>query len=378
MARDLSQGGLMVQIREVRAGYMNIKLKQPFTIALGTVSEARNVVVEIETDQGHRGWGEAAPMTLVTGDFQEGILQAVLGYLRPLLLGQDPRQIARISATMDRVLQGNYGARVAVEIALFDLLGKIYGMPLYVLWGGHDNTFESDYTIGMDEPQIMASRVEPLLEQGYRILKVKVGENGQKDLKRVAAVAEAASGRASLRLDANQGWTVKEAIATIKAMEKYNLELVEEPIPRGNLDGLALIRQRVNIPIMADETVFSPRDALEVIKRGAADLINIKLMKAGGLLAARKIDALAATAGMECMVGCMIESRLSITAAAHLVASSPNITRADLDAPGFLVSDPVSGGAEFKGGVCTLPERPGLGLELDRQAVEFFDQPHSR
>ncbi len=362
-----------MKIKDIRAGYLNLKLKEPFTISLGTISEAKNVIVEIETDEGYIGWGEAAPMPLVTGDFQEGVLQGVMQFLRPLLLGEDPRMVCRISALMEKVIQGNPGAKVAVEMALFDLLGKIYGMPLYIFWGGNDNSFESDYTISIDKPDIMASKVEPLLEKGYRALKVKVGKDSQEDIKRVAAVAGAIAGRAKIRLDANQGWEVKEAVATIQEMEKFNVELVEEPIVRGNIEGMTFIRNRVNVPIMADETVFSPRDALKVIKAGAADLINIKLMKAGGIIAAREIDSLAATAGIECMVGCMIESRLAMTAAAHLVASSGNITRADLDAPGFLRSDPVIGGAEVKGGVCTLPEKPGLGLEIKRQEVKFVD-----
>jgi len=362
-----------LEIREVRAGYLNLELKEPFTIALGTVTEAKNVVVEIETDSGLVGFGEAAPMPIVTGDFQEATLQGILQFLRPLLLGKDPRQISMISSLMDKVLKGNPAAKVAVEMALFDLLGKIYRMPLYILWGGNANSFESDYTISIDEPDIMAEKVEPLLEKGYTALKVKVGQDGKEDVKRIAAVSRAVNGRALIRIDANQGWGIKEAVAAIQEMEKFDVELVEEPILKGNLDGMAFIRDRVKVPIMADETVFSPKDALEVIKAGAADLINIKLMKAGGLLAARKIDAIASTAGLECMVGCMIESRLSVTAAAHLVASSPNITRADLDAPGFLRSDPIIGGIEIKGGLCTLPEKPGLGIELNRQEVKFVD-----
>ncbi len=362
-----------MKIKEVRVGFLNLELKEPFTISLGTVTEAKNVVVEIETDQGHLGWGEAAPMPIVTGDFQESVVRGILQFLRPLIIGEDPRGISRISEMLDKVLFGNPGAKIAVEMALFDLLGKIYGLPLYILWGGHDNSFESDYTIGIDEPEVMAAKVDPLLERGYRALKVKVGKNGKEDVKRIAAVAAAVAGRALIRLDANQGWGVKEAVNTIREMEKFNVELVEEPIPRGNIEGLAFIRNRVNVPIMADETVFSPQDALKVIKAEAVDLINIKLMKAGGLIAARKIDALASTAGVECMVGCMIESRLAMTAAANLVASSSNITRADLDAPGFLRSDPIIGGAEVKGGLCTLPDKPGLGLELKRQEVKFVD-----
>ena len=362
-----------MKIKEVRTGYFNIKLKSPFKISLGTITEAQNVVVEIETDQGHKGIGEAAPMPLVTGDTQEGIALAIHKYLRPILLEEDPRQIKKLSGKLKSSLQGNPGAHVAVEMALFDLLGEIYRIPLYILWGGNSNFFEGDCTVSLDTPAVMAEKAKEIVERGYSYIKIKVGEGLEKDLTKISQISEKIGSQASLRLDANQGWDVKEAIQIIKKLEKYNIDLLEEPISRGNLEGMVLIRSRANIPIMADETVFNPREALAVIKAGAADLINIKLMKAGGILAAREIDGLARTAGLECMVGCMLESRVAITAAAHLVASSPNITRADLDSPLILERDPVQGGVKIEGEKYILPEKPGLGVKLDREEIQFLE-----
>lgn len=355
-----------MKIIDVKVDKFDIKLKDPITVALGTVDKTRNVLVEIKTDEGLIGIGEGAPLEIVTGDTQESILAAIDHLLKPVIIGEDPRDMEKLQYKMNRAIKQNTSAKAAVDIALYDLLGKMYKTPVYKLLGGNDNLYESDLTIGIDDPNIMGMKAKGFAEEGYSFIKVKVGIDTYQDIKRVKRIREAVGPNVKIRLDANQGWNAKEAVHVIRKLEEYDIELVEQPVPRYDIKGLAFIRNRVDVPIMADESVFSTEDAMRLIKEEAVDLINIKLMKAGGLFNAKRICDLAEAANIECMVGCMIESRIGITAAAHLVAASRNITRVDLDAPLYLKDDPVLGGVYPKPGKIYLTDDIGLGVSIKK------------
>lgn len=352
-----------MKIVKVSAFPYDLPLKEPFTIALGTIETAKNVLVVIETDTGLKGYGEAAEMPFVTGEVQEGIIASIERFLKPVLLGEDPRNIEKIVLKMDEVLKGNNSAKAAADIALYDLIGKIYSAPLYQILGGHDNSYESDITIGINEPEKMAKDAMLAAAQGFSAVKIKVGKDIREDISRVENIRKAVGPDIKLRLDANQGWAPKDAVYAINRLKDFDLELVEQPVPYWDIDGLLFIKEHSDVPIMADESVFGPEEAARVIKENAVDLINIKLMKSGGLFKAKKINDMAEAAGIPCMVGCMLESKVAVTAAAHLVAASKNIKFVDLDSPLFMKDDFVAGGVSPRGGRITLSDSAGLGIE---------------
>jgi len=351
-----------MKIQNVKVGKIRNELKKPFKIALGTIYSSESVVVEIETDEGIVGLGEGSPESKVTGETLETVT-AVCNLLGERIKGLNPLDIEKVHAVMDREIAGNPTAKAAIDIALYDILGKVSGFPLYRLLGGNDNRLETDYTISIDDPEVMAEEALKAKEKGFRILKTKVGIGLEDDIRRIKLIRETVGNDIKIRVDANQGWNAKEAINAIREIEEYNIDAVEQPVPYWDIDGLAEVKKNVNVPIMADESVFSPHDAIRVIKAGAVDIINIKLMKSGGLFKAARINAVAEAAGIECMVGCMLENKISITAAASFVAAHKNVTRADLDSTLLLKETAVEGGASFDKGIITLPETPGLGIE---------------
>lgn len=352
-----------MKITDVKVDKVYVKLVKPFKVALGTIDNNESVIVKIQTDDGIVGIGEGSPEPKVTGETVETVF-SVCKLLGETIKGLDPIDIEKVHHVMDRTIVGNPAAKAAIDIALHDILGKVSKQPLYKLLGGFDNTFETDFTIGIDNPEVMAQEAIKITEQGFKILKIKVGLGLSEDIQRIKLIREAVGSHIKIRVDANQGWSPWEAIRAINAIEKFNIEAVEQPVPYWDIDGLAQVKDNVNIPIMADESVFSPQDALKVIKRGAVDIINIKLMKCGGLFKASRINAIAEAAGVECMLGCMLENVISITAAASFVAAHKNVTRADLDSTLMLKEGLIKGGAIIKGGMVTLPDTPGLGIEL--------------
>ncbi len=352
-----------MKITDVKTCKYNLELVEPFSIALGTLEKAENVLVKIVTDNGLVGIGEAAPTPFVTYETPGSIITLIEKHFKKLLIGEDPRNTELLITKMDQVIKGNSCAKSAIDIALFDLVGQIYETPLFQVLGGSKNSFTSDCTISIGEPEEVEKKARTIINQGYSILKIKVGLDEEKELSGIKRLRDSLDPGIRIRLDANQGWNPKQALSIIEKVEKFDIELIEQPVPKEDFSGLAFIRARTNIPIMADESLFSPQDALRLVQMEAADLFNIKLMKSGGLLKAKKIAAIGEAAGINCIVGCMMESRVALTAAAHLVASTPNITGADLDAQNALRTDPVVGGVDFKGGPIPLPLSPGLGIK---------------
>jgi L-alanine-DL-glutamate epimerase-like enolase superfamily enzyme len=211
----------------------------------------------------------------------------------------------------------------------------------------------------------MAKRAKEFVERGFRTIKVKVGQSPQLDEARIKAIRESIGEGPAIRIDANQGWTVPQAIEALRRLEKYRIEFCEQPVAAGDIDGLRLVREESPIPIMADESLFLPADAIKLIKAGACDYFNIKVMKAAGLANSIRIAHIAEAANIRCMLGCMVESRLALTAAAHVMAAKENIVFADLDGFTSHTVDPIIGGMKLDGGKITLPETPGLGCDVD-------------
>ncbi len=342
----------------------DIPLNQPFRISIGEMKSAADVLVRIRTDQGVSGWGEACPFPPITGETQETTAAAAKD-LRGILTGRDPLARGSAMKVFGAFVKANPSAVAAYDMAMFDILGRIAGLPLFRLLGGDRTQFETDITVGVDVPAKMADRSRKYVLDGYRTIKLKVGLDPDEDVRRVAAVREALGGGIGLRLDANQGWTVPGAISALTRMERFGIEFCEQPVAAHDHYGLKAVRRDVRIPIMADESCFLPSDAMDLVREEACDYLNIKLMKSAGIGNAVRIAQIADAAGMLCMAGCMIESKLALTAAAHVVASQPNVAFADLDGNSEHVEDPVIGGMTVENRTITLPETPGLGCDVD-------------
>ncbi|MCX8161367.1 MAG: dipeptide epimerase, partial [Candidatus Saccharicenans sp.] len=338
-----------MKIKKVEIYTLDVPLFAPFRISIGTMEAANDVLVKIITDSGLYGVGEACPFPPITGETQESNIAAAKA-IREILLDKDPLNIEGLVDGIGNIVHANPSAVAAFDSALYDLLGKVAGLPVYKLLGGFRSSFETDMTTGLDTPEKMAASARENVEQGYRQIKIKVGENPDLDVQRVAAVRQAIGPEVKLRLDANQGWSVPGAISALRRMEAYGIEFCEQPVKDSDLYGLKQVRSQSPVPIMADESVFGPADAIKLIKEEACDYFNIKLMKAGGILNSLKIAHVAAAANIKCMVGCMLETRLGLTAAAHLVASQKNIVFADLDGNSEHKVDPIIDGIRVEKG----------------------------
>jgi L-alanine-DL-glutamate epimerase-like enolase superfamily enzyme len=335
----------------MRTTPLDLDLRRPFRIARGVLYQARNLQVEI-SEGNLSGIGEAGPDS--TGYYGETqtTMQAALEVFAGAL-GKDPLLMEDIVAELDRTLyHGNTAAKSAVDMALYDLCGKILGVPVYRLLGLNPAQAPvTSFTISIDSPEEMARQAAAASLQ-YGVLKIKVGTAA--DVEMVRAIREVTA--ATLRVDANAAWDPKEAVRAVEALAPYGIELVEQPVAAHDLDGLRLVRERSPIPIFADESCVTPEDVPRLA--GCVDGINIKLAKCGGLRNALKMIHVARAHHLEVMLGCMVSSSLAITAAAHL---APLVDFADLDGALLLADDPFQG-VRFEKGRIILPDTPGLGV----------------
>ena len=333
-------------------------LREPFRIATGTSTESTTILVRV-VDGELEGWGEACPSRGVLGESLEDAVES-LRRVAGLVGRADYSGLDRISEFVGS-LDATPSVKAALDMALLDLYARSLGRPLWRLIGGYRDRVETDITIGIMEPGEMAERAVRYVEQGFRVLKLKLGEDPERDVERVRAVRDAVGEGVRIRVDANQGWSVADALRVIDRIASYDVELVEQPTRWDDLEGLVEIRAESPLPIALDETVKTPEDALAVVQLGAADIVNIKLMKSRGLLGAIRIAHICEAAGVKNMVGCFGESRVGITAAVHLAQAVRNIEYYDLDSDLLLAEQHVSGGAGVERGVRKAPEEPGLG-----------------
>jgi o-succinylbenzoate synthase len=354
-----------MKITDIRFNMLRVPLKTPFKTALRTVDSIEDVIVQVHTDTGHVGYGEAPATAVITGDTHGSIVEAIRKYISPRIIGEEIANLNRITQLIQGSLEKNSSAKAAVEIAVYDLFGQLYEAPLYKMLGGGDPVITTDITISVDYIDKMVADSINAVERGFESLKIKVGKDIGVDIERVKAIYAAVEGRALLRLDANQGWTAKQAVFALQTLEDagVRLELVEQPVKAQDLEGMKYVTERVHTPIMADESVFGPTEVIELIRMRAADIINIKLMKTGGLSNAIHIADICGMYEMECMIGCMVETSVSVSAAVHLaVAKSNVITKVDLDGPSLCQFNPVVGGVIFNESEITVTQAPGLGI----------------
>ncbi|MEM2103073.1 MAG: dipeptide epimerase, partial [Candidatus Bathyarchaeia archaeon] len=347
-----------------------LRYKEPFVISAGTSTENRNTLVKIITDYDVFGWGEASPSKRVTNETPETILKT-LDKISPRLIGMCPLRIAQDVDLMDAIVTHNPSAKAAIDLALHDVLGKTARKPTWRLLGGFRDRVLTDITLSIKAPKEMAKDAVKAVKMGFKALKVKVGVDPKEDVERIKLIREAVGPKTVVRIDANQGWTVAQAIDALKKLDKFNIQFVEQPTEAKNTRGLAKVKKESPIPVMADESVHSPADALQLIKANAVDMINIKLMKSGGIHNARKIAHIAEAANVPCMIGCMGESTVGITAAVHFAAATKNVQYADLDCDILLADKLVSkGGAGLKDSERIPGNEAGYGItELDEKLL---------
>lgn len=339
---------------------------EPFTIATGTMTFAQNMLVYIHTSEGLTGVGECSAFPMIAGETQSTCFVLAKDFAN-IWMGTDARDIAGRMQELDYYIAGNHTAKSAFDMALYDLAAKAANMPLYQYLGGSYREIESDLTIGIGTAEAMAAKaVDYVQRMKANVLKIKLGKNPAEDIQRMQAIRLAVGPHIGLRIDANQGWDFEAAVYALTGMEELNVQFCEQPMPKLLDDKMPSLRRICKIKIMADESVFSHHDAERLIRNNACDYINIKLSKAGGIHEALRIHDVCQRANIPNMLGGMLESRLAVSAKAHLALACPNIQFFDLDTSlmGHL-EDPVIGGVQYNGMVISTPQTPGIGADVD-------------
>ncbi len=353
-----------MKIVRAKAIPVELELKEPFAIANETIEVADNVFIRLETETGLVGWGCSAPDT-VTSETKQTVLKS-FEVAKRLVIGCDPTRINLVNYALDSDLQGNPSLKASVNLAMYDIIGKMAGMPLFRLLGGYREKIETSVTIGLNSTDLMVKKAKQIVSDGFSIIKIKCGVNVEKDIENILAIREAVGSTIKLRLDANEGYSVEEALRVIKAIEEKgaDIELLEQPTKASHLYSLKEVTHQSPVPIMADETALTLKDSVKLLKHEIADMINIKLMKIGGLTNAVKANVLAELADVPIMVGCMNESMAAMSAGVHFACAFRNVQYADLDSVLDFVDDVAKGGARYEKGFVIPSEKPGLGVDV--------------
>ncbi len=353
-----------MKITKVEFWPVSMKLSEPYTIAYETFDSATNVFLKLTTNSGITGFGCGAPAPEVTGETDKDVLEKAKQIVEPILRNADPCRISYLIEKLKPHLK-NYPATLAmVDSALWDIMAKKADLPLYKLLGGFRDRMKTSITIGIMSVEETVSHAKGFIDQGFKVIKIKGGNNVDIDIERLIKTREAIGKNIEIRFDANQGYSVEESIRFVKDTQKVRVELLEQPTPQYELDKMAQVTSKTTIPIMADESLQSLRDVFNIARREQADMINIKIMKVGGIYEAMHINSVARSAGIEAMVGCMDESALGISAGLAFALSRPNVIYADLDGHLDLIGDPAEGAVILKNGILYPSEKPGLGISI--------------
>ncbi len=362
-------------IAEVRVVLADIPVKRPHHMSFTTLHAMNFAFVRIETKGGLVGWGEAACLGGPTWSEEsaESVQIVIERYIVPWLVGRDAAGIEPLRVEMARRVQGNPFARAAVEMALWDLNGRALGVPVHRLLGGRvRDSVPLSWSLAVASPAAEIEEARAKVGLGHRIFKIKTAAHPvAHDVERVRKIRDAVGPSVSLRADANQGWDRPTALAAIRALEPYGLDFVEQPVPKWDLDGMAEIARRVQVPIMADESCGSEHDALAIARRGGVSILALKLTKSAGILGTLAIARIAQAAGMSCYVGCMIETSLGTAAYLQVaLAAQPVTWGCELFGPLLLQGDVVRRPVQYADGAILALDGPGLGVDVDETALK--------
>ena len=362
-----------LKIIDVNIYKFDIPLRDIFQIATMSVETAQNVLIQIVTDQGIAGWGEAAPFHALVGETQL-IDLAVAKEIKNLIIRENALEINALIKKIDRFLPHNPTIKSAFDMALYDISSKAANMPLYLFLGGSKREIETNMTIGICEPSLAGDKALAIKDMGFKIIKVKLGNDTYKDHQRLGHIRSVVGDSVSIRIDANQGWDRVTAVENLRSYEDMNIEFCEQPCMASDSYGLKYISENCNIPVMADESIFSPANALNLINNNSVPYFNVKFSKSGGIFNASKIANIAETGFVSCMVGCMSETRLGLTAAAHFGLSSDIFKFFDLDSHLEHVDDPIIGGMTIEDGMISVPDEIGIGAYPDPEYIKTLEE----
>jgi L-alanine-DL-glutamate epimerase-like enolase superfamily enzyme len=359
-----------MKITAIHLYAIHLPLKVPFVVSYQSYTYMPSIIVKIETDEGFFGFGEGVADEHVTGETWESTYQVLKNTLAPLLIGKNPLEIERIHGVMDQAIYGVPTAKAALDIACYDLFGKSVQQPIYQLLGGkyHDE-FPITHVLSIAEPEKMAEEAAEMVKNGYNSFKMKVGTNVAEDVRRIAAVRASVGESVAIRADVNQGW--QNSSVTLSAMSQLascNLDWLEQPVSADDIDGMVEIKAKSIVPLMIDEGLKGVREMREIILKRAADKVNIKLMKCGGIYPAVKLAHMAEMGGIECQIGSMVESSIGSAAGFHVAFSKKVITSVELTGPLKFSKD--VGDLWYDVPYIRLKEKPGLGIEINSEILE--------
>ena len=353
-------------VRSAKVHLLRIPLRRPFVISLGTQPEYQGTIVELESDE-HIGFGEGATIPQITGELPEGVAAAARSILVSIS-GRTFGGLEDFATSLGATVRGNPTAKSAIDIAAHDLLGKAWGLHVIQLLGGRFAHLPTSLTIGLVPVEESLRQLAELQAEKCQIIKVKVGGKVEEDIERVRAVAGHLHGE-RFYVDANQGFSLKDAIRMSEVLAETGALFFEQPLDRSALEGLRALRKASSVPVMLDESIHSPQDVIEAVRHEAADYVNVKLTKSGGIRNAMKVLIVAQAYGIEAMVGCMVEGKLSTAAGLCVACSLGNVKFTDLDGYTSMVTQPFEGGLVYKDGI-NSPVR-GDGMAVERVAANW-------
>lgn len=354
---------------------ISIPFKQPYQTSRARTVSCDHVILAMQTDTGIVGYGEGAPLRSEFDSPMEAIAVCIEKYLGPAVLGLDPQNVAHLHAVMDKALCGNEYAKATLDMAAYDVFGKALGLPVYALLGGkYRSRVPLTKSIGAKDAESTRAEANEIVRKGFKVVKFKGSGNPQEDIARVKAIREAVGPDMPIRIDPNAGYVgVDVALKALRAMEPYGLELIEQPLPRWDIRGMAHLCRALDTPVMADESVFTIRDAAMLFKEEAADVLNVKHQKAGGIYRAMQIAGLAECANIPIIIGASLETGVGQSASVHLAVACRTMRYpCDLRTPLNLVEDILKKPLPIEAGEVICPEGPGLGIELDMGPLEKY------
>ncbi len=359
-----------MKITEVEIYAIELPLIEPFIISYDTYNTMPSIIVKMTTDEGTIGYGEAVPDEHVTGETWESTYAVLKNQLAPAIIGQNPMEFEKIHDMMNKTVYQVPAAKAAIDIACFDLAGKKLNVPVYQLIGGrYHEKFPITHVLSIGTPEKMANEAAERVAMGYRSFKMKVGTEVMKDVERIQAVREKVGEDIDIRVDVNQGWhNASTTLKGLRALRNVNLDWLEQPVDADDIDAMVEVKSKTDVTLMIDEGLHGIKEMREIIAKRAADKVNIKLMKCGGIYPAMKLANMAEMAGIECQVGSMVESSIGSAAGFHVAFSKKIIKSVELTGPLKFSKD--VGNLHYDVPFICLNERPGLGIDVDEEVIQ--------